>query len=79
MMAMMVPPIMRVTRGTNSTTKLKARSAVCRSFSLRWVNFSCSRSSRTKDFTTRMALRFSCTTRFRSSVDFCRAVKNGPT
>ena len=42
-------------------------------------NFCSSSSSRTKDVTTRTAFRFSCTTRFRSSVAFCSAVKNGPT
>ena len=46
---------------------------------LRWRNFSFSSSSRTKDFTTRTAFRFSCTTRFTSSVALCSAVKKGPT
>ena len=65
--------------GMNITTNPKALSAVSRSLLLRLWNFCSSRSSRTKDFTTRTAFRFSCTTRFRSSVAFCSAVKNGPT
>ena len=65
--------------GMNSTTKPKARSAMLRSLSLRWANLAFSCSSRTKDFTTRMAFRSSCTTRFTSSVAPCREVKNGPT
>ena len=65
--------------GMKVTTKPKARSAVWRRVSLRWKNFPFSRSSRTKDFTTRMAFRSSCTTRFRPSVAFCREVKKGPT
>ena len=79
MTAVMVPPMRTIITGMNSTTKPKARSAMLRSFSLRWVNFSFSCASRTKDFTTRMAFRSSCTTRFSWSVAPCKEVKNGPT
>ena len=75
----MVPPISITITGMNITTKPKARSEVSRSASLRRRNFLVSSSSRTKDFTTRTALRFSCTTRFTLSVALCKAVKNGPT
>ena len=76
---MMVPPISSIIMGMKVTTKPKARSAVSRSWVFRAPNFSISRSSRTKDFTTRMAFRSSCTTRFTASVLFCSAVKKGPT
>ena len=79
MMDTIVPPMSMIIMGMNVTTKPKARSAVSRSVSLRTRNFSFSSSSRTKDFTTRTAFRFSCTTRFMSSVALCSAVKNGPT
>ena len=75
----MVPPMSRKISGMNITTNPNAFSAMPLSFSLRPANFSFSTSSRTKDFTTRIAFRSSCTTRFRSSVAPCRAVKNGPT
>ena len=61
------------------TTKPKARSAVARRASFRLRNFSCSWSSRTKDLTTRMAERFSCTTRFTSSVRSWRLLNMGLT
>ena len=75
----MVPPMSRTTIGMNITTKPKAFSAMVLSLSLRPANLSFSTSSRTKDFTTRMAFKSSCTTWFRSSVAPCKEVKNGPT
>ena len=60
------------------TTLPKARREVFFRSSLRCWNFIRSRSSRTKDFTTRMPARFSCTTRFSASVFSWRERKRGP-
>ena len=60
------------------TTMPKARMELSFKALFRLANFSSSWSSRTKDFTTRMPVRFSCTTRFRASVRSCRDRNRGP-
>ena len=64
--------------GILTTTTPKARREVSFRSWLRAANFSFSCSSRTKDFTTRMPARFSCTTRFSASVFSWRERNRGP-
>ena len=68
MTAMMVLYTTSIITGILMTTMPKARMELSFRALLRFANFSSSCSSRTKDFTTRMPVRFSCTTRFSASV-----------
>ena len=65
--------------GILTTTTPKARREMSFKLWFRAANFSFSCSSRTKDFTTRMPARFSCTTRFSASVFSWRERNMGPT
>ena len=65
--------------GMLMTTVPKAFSEVAFKALLRLANFSSSWSSRTKDFTTRIPVKFSWTTRFRASVFSCRDRNSGLT